>query len=83
MALREGGNEGERKFMSLPAFAAEIGWDFTPDPTEDTATKIDKAMRLAKLFNTHLSKINPGSAAINEALNEKTTADEYPQDTLF
>jgi hypothetical protein len=40
-------------------------------------------MRLAKLFNTHLSKINPGSAAINEALNEKTTADEYPQDTLF
>jgi hypothetical protein len=83
MALREGGNEGERKFMSLPAFAAEIGWDLTPDPTEDTDTKTKKAMRLGDLFNAHLGIINPGSAAINGALNEKTTADEYPQDTLF
>jgi hypothetical protein len=83
MALREGGNEGEDRFMSQPAFARAIGWDFTPDPTESTKAKIEKARRLADLFNAHLSKINPGSAAINGALNEKTTADEYPYDTLF
>jgi hypothetical protein len=84
MALREGGNESDKnQAWSLPAFAAEMGWDLTPDPSEDTATKIDKAMSLAELFNKRLSEINPGSAAIHGVLNEKPIDRANPQTTLF